>query len=131
MKLPILLAALSLLSTSAALADTQSNNDFTPTKTQRQQMLKIILKEKSVLAADWASTHIINVGMLNRGGSYNGYAESLCMEISQPKFKGKRVFIVIVDYAKAAKDGTLIKIGEHFCNITDEPPTFIDFTKQK
>lgn len=72
-------------------------------------------EEKKVIDAVWTSDDIFKIGMVNDGTSHNGYAEYACNIMYDNGFRGKEVWVQIVDIGVLNRSGKWVKIGEAHC----------------
>lgn len=65
--------------------------------------------------AIWTAVDVFKVGVINDGNDRSGYASYVCEVLYENGFKGKKVWVQVVDIAKLANQGEWIKIGESHC----------------
>lgn len=72
-------------------------------------------QEPKVIDAVWTADDIFKVGVFDNGTSRNGYAQYVCMALSDFGFKNKGVWVQVIDYRKLINDGSWKRIGEAHC----------------
>lgn len=65
--------------------------------------------------AVWTSDDIFKVGVISNGTDRSGYAEYVCSVLYDYGFKGKKVWVQIVDIVKLTRTNKWEKIGEANC----------------
>jgi hypothetical protein len=73
-------------------------------------------EEKTAKDASWTAQDIFKVGVINDGTSRNGYAQYVCSVLNDYGFKGKKVWVQIIDIVKLTSDGKWVNLGEAHCN---------------
>lgn len=63
----------------------------------------------------WTAPHIFKVGVINNGTSRDGYAQYVCGVLYEEGFRGKKIWVQIVDVVKLKNKGEWEKIGEARC----------------
>ena len=98
-----------LLSTSLG-ADTYSPN---------HEKVKNIFKsndEPTSKDAVWTSKDTFKVGVINDGSSRNGYATYVCEVLYDHGFKGKKIWVQVIDIVQLSQKGKWVKLGEARCS---------------
>lgn len=72
--------------------------------------------EPTVKDALWTSESIFKVGVIDDGSSRKGYAMYVCEVLYDFGFKGKSVWVHVIDIAKLSSSGKWVKLGEHRCS---------------
>ena len=72
-------------------------------------------EEKTAKDAIWTARDIFKVAVINDGTSRNGYANYVCEVLYENGFKGKNVWVQIIDIVKLTNDGKWVKLGEAQC----------------
>lgn len=95
------------------LAFTQANA-LTP---QHDEVARIFKSSEEPTAKDaiWTQGGIFKVGVIDNGSDRSGYASYVCEVLYDHGFKGKRVWVQVVDIAKLAREGKWIKLGQTHC----------------
>lgn len=88
-------------------------------------------EEPTAKDATWTAPDIFKVAVFDDGTPRDGYAESVCMILAEHGFRGKRIWVQIIDMGKILREKRFVKLGEHWCSTSTEPPIFIDFTKKQ
>lgn len=109
-KLPVI-AFLSLFSLASAsfAAETYSANH------EKVKKLFQSNEEKTAKDAIWTARDIFKVGVINDGTSRDGYAQYVCSVLDDYGFKGKGVWVQIIDIVKLTNNGKWVKLGEARC----------------
>lgn len=108
-QLPIMILSLFLYATTATGAETYSSNH------EKVQKLFQSNQEKTAKDAVWTARNIFKVGVINDGTSRNAYAQYVCSVLDDYGFKGKDVWVQIIDIIKLTNNGKWIKLGEAHC----------------
>lgn len=84
---------------------------------QHKKVQDIFRSKQEPLAKDaiWTAKEIFKVGVINDGTSKNGYADYVCQVLYSEGFKGRWIYVQIVDIVKLQKNGEWEKIGEAQC----------------
>lgn len=82
---------------------------------EKVEMLFKSSQEKTAKDAVWTAINIFKVGVINDGTRRNGYAQYVCSVLYDYEFKGKGVWVQIIDIAKLANSGKWVKLGEARC----------------
>lgn len=72
-------------------------------------------QEKTAKDAMWTAKSIFKVGVVPNGASRNGYAEYVCEVMYENGFKGKGVWVHVVDIVALTRTGKWNKLGEARC----------------
>ena len=72
-------------------------------------------KEKTAKDAVWTTNNIFKVGVMNDGTNRNGYAQYICSTLYDYGFKGKSIWVQVIDVVKLTKNGKWVKLGEARC----------------
>lgn len=65
--------------------------------------------------ATWTTPKIFKVGVLDDGSSRNGYASYVCEVMYEHGFKGKGIWVQVIDIALLVRTGKWQKLGEAKC----------------
>lgn len=72
-------------------------------------------EEKTAKDAVWTSGDIFKVGVINDGSRRDGYADYVCQVLYDYGFKGKKVWVQVIDIVKLTRNGDWVKLGESHC----------------
>jgi hypothetical protein len=72
-------------------------------------------EEKTVKDAVWTSRDILKVGVIDDGSRRDGYADYVCQVLYSYGFKGKKVWVQVIDIVKLTRNGDWVKLGESHC----------------
>ncbi|MFK5947284.1 MAG: hypothetical protein QM500_00765 [Methylococcales bacterium] len=72
-------------------------------------------KEKTAKDAIWTKRDIFKVGVISDGSNRNGYAEYVCSTLYEHGFKGKHVWVQVIDIMELTKNEKWVKLGEARC----------------
>ena len=72
-------------------------------------------EEKTAKDAVWTASNIFKVGVINDGSNRNGYAQYICSTLYDYGFKGKKIWVQVIDIVKLTKNGKWVKLGEARC----------------
>lgn len=72
-------------------------------------------EEKTAKDAVWTARDIFKVGVISNGARRDGYAQYVCSVLNEHGFKGKGVWVQIIDISKLSNNGKWIKLGEASC----------------
>ncbi|MCK5541678.1 MAG: hypothetical protein KAI40_03225 [Desulfobacterales bacterium] len=72
-------------------------------------------EEPTAVDAIWTADNIFKVGVFNDGSNRDGYAEYVCMVLKDYGFKGKNIYIQIIDIRKLNLNKKWVKLGETWC----------------
>lgn len=72
-------------------------------------------EEKTAKDAIWTSRDIFKVGVINDGSRRDGYADYVCQVLYDYGFKGKKVWVQVIDVVKLTRNGDWVKLGESHC----------------
>jgi len=109
-KLPIIMfLSLFLFATASVGAEAYSANH------EKVKTLFQSNEEKTAKDAVWTARDIFKVGVINDGTSRNGYAQYVCSVLDDYGFKGKGVWVQIIDIVKLTNNGKWVKLGEARC----------------
>lgn len=98
----------------AAMATPLQAETYSPAHTKVQDYFKSE-EEPSVKDALWTTERILKIGMFDTGSPRDGYAEYACQVLYEHGFKGRRVWVQIVDIVKLTRKGKWERIGEARC----------------
>ncbi len=79
------------------------------------QMLFQSNEEKTTKDALWTAHDIFKVGVLNDGYNRNGYASYVCQVLYDYGFKGKDIWVQVIDIVKLTRKSKWVKLGEAYC----------------
>jgi len=65
--------------------------------------------------AVWTSDDIFKVGVISDGTDRSGYAEYVCNVLYEHGFKGKKVWVQVIDIVKLTRTNKWEKLGEAHC----------------
>jgi hypothetical protein len=83
-------------------------------------------KEPSIKDAHWFSnTHLV-VAMNNKGGSYDGWAQTVCLIAIEHGLVSKGTTIEVIDYLPMLKED-FVSLGKSDCIADGAPPTLVTF----
>jgi hypothetical protein len=71
--------------------------------------------EPTAKDAVWTAKDIFKVGVLDDGSRRDGYAQYVCGVVADEGFRGKGVWVQIIDVVKLNITGKWIKLGEAHC----------------
>ena len=72
-------------------------------------------QEKSVLDAVWTGESFFSVGRIYKGSSQDGFAMYVCNILYDYGFKGKRIYVNVIDIVKLKNTGEWETIGKTRC----------------
>ena len=72
-------------------------------------------EEKAAKDAVWTSKDIFKVGVINDGTNRDGYANYVCATLDDYGFKGKGVWVQVIDIVKLTNSSKWVKLGEARC----------------
>jgi len=72
-------------------------------------------EEPKAKDAVWTQEDIFKIGVIDDGTNRDGYAEYACAVLYKEGFKGKRVWVQIIDIVKLNKIGEWVRLGEAKC----------------
>jgi len=72
-------------------------------------------KEKTAKDAIWTKRNVFKVAVISDGSNRNGYAEYVCSTLYEHGFKGKKVWVQVIDIMELTKNETWVKLGEARC----------------
>jgi hypothetical protein len=86
-------------------------------KASRDKIQSLFQGKKEPIAKDalWTSNDIFKIGVIDDGTKRNGYASYACEVLYEYGFKGKKIWIQIIDIAKLTLDNDWVKLGESHC----------------
>ncbi len=85
-------------------------------KHDRVKLLFQSSEEKTAKDAVWTAKDIFKLGVINDGTRRDGYAEYVCQVLYEHGFKGKGVWVQVIDIAKMSRNGKWVKLGQARCN---------------
>jgi len=85
---------------------------------KRNEMVKYFKsdEEPKVIDAIWTMDNVFKVGVYDDGSRRDGYAQYVCMVLKENGFRGKEIYVQVIDYAKLMQTKKWIKLGETFCD---------------
>lgn len=97
-----------------APAPVQKDGAYSP---QHKKVQDIFRSKKEPTAKDalWTAQEIFKVGVIDDGTLRDGYAQYVCEVLYNEGFKGKHVYVQIIDIVKLQGKGAWEKIGEAQC----------------
>lgn len=98
----------------AAPAPPKVAGEYSPRHKKVQERFRS-KEEPTAKDALWTAPEVFKVGVPNDGGNRNGYADYVCQILYEEGFKGKRVYVQIIDIAKLQQQGEWEKLGEAHC----------------
>lgn len=110
MKYIILLLLSGTLLNTLSIAETFSPN---------HEKVKAIFQsndEPTAKDALWTADDIFKVGVIDDGSSRDGYAKYVCETLYEYGFKGKKVWVQIIDIVKLSQNGEWITLGQSKCS---------------
>lgn len=72
-------------------------------------------EEKTAKDAVWTARDVFKVGVINDGSRRDGYADYVCQVLYDYGFKGKKVWVQVIDIVKLTRGGDWVKLGESHC----------------
>lgn len=72
-------------------------------------------QEKTAKDAAWTAPDILKVAVFDNGSQRDSYAEYVWTTLYEYGFKGKKVWVQIVDFEKLVKDNEWVKLGQKTC----------------
>ena len=63
----------------------------------------------------WTSIDIFKVSVINDGSRRDCYADYVCQVLYDYGFKGKKVWVQVIDIVKLTRNGDWVKLGESHC----------------
>jgi hypothetical protein len=106
----LLLFLLCALSISSPLLATEYSD-------QHKKLVQIFQSNEEPAAKDavWTSEWTFKVGLINDGSNRRGYAQYVCAVLDDYGFKGKGVWVQIIDIVKLKQSDQWVKLGETHC----------------
>ena len=112
----ILNTALALMFSVAAMTVvTQANAESFSAQHEQVKKLFQSNEEKTAKDAVWTAQNIFKVGVIDDGTRRDGYAEYVCQVLYDYEFKGKKVWVQVIDIIKLTRNGDWVKLGEAHC----------------
>lgn len=71
--------------------------------------------EPTAKDAVWTQKDIFKVGVIDDGTNRNGYAQYVCEVLYDEGFKGRQVWVQVIDIIKLNNSGKWVKLGEARC----------------
>ncbi len=71
--------------------------------------------EKTAKDALWTSKTIFKVGVIPNGSNRDGYAQYVCEVMYENGFKGKGIWVQVIDVVVLTRTGKWNKLGEARC----------------
>lgn len=86
-------------------------------KSSRDKVQSIFQSKDEPTAKDalWTSNDIFKIGVIDDGTSRNSYASYTCEVLYEHGFKGKKIWVQIIDIVKLTQNDDWVKIGESHC----------------
>lgn len=72
-------------------------------------------EEKTAKDAVWTSKNIFKVGVFDNGSRRDGYASYVCQVLYEHGFKGRGVWVQVIDILKLTQHSKWVKLGEARC----------------
>lgn len=72
-------------------------------------------EEKTTKDALWTTSDIFKVGVIDDGSRRDGYADYVCSVLYDYGFKGKKVWVQVIDIVKLSRNDKWFKLGESRC----------------
>lgn len=72
-------------------------------------------EEKTTKDAVWTAKNIFKVGVINDGTNRNGYAQYVCSVLYDYDFKGKGIWVQVIDIVKLTRNNKWVKLGDVRC----------------
>lgn len=84
---------------------------------QRKAVENYFKSDQEPVAKDalWTTDSIFKVGVLDDGSSRRGYAMYVCEVLSEHGFRGRGVWVQVIDIAKLVDTKKWVKLGEAHC----------------
>lgn len=84
---------------------------------QHDKVVSIFKSNDEPTAKDavWTTINTFKVGVINDGSNRSGYAQYVCEVLNDEGFKGKGVWVQVIDIVKLNKSGKWVKLGETHC----------------
>ena len=85
--------------------------------TSRDKVQSLFQSKNEPVAKDalWTSNNIFKVGVIDDGTLRNGYALYVCNILYEHGFKGKEIWVQVIDIVKLTQDNDWVKLGESHC----------------
>ena len=82
-----------------------------------QEVIKYFISsaEPQVKDAVWTQENFLYLGVYDDGSKRNGYAQYACLVLNDMGFRGKNIYVKIIDLHKMYKTKKWIKLGEAYC----------------
>lgn len=71
--------------------------------------------EPSAKDATWTQKGIFKVGVIDNGRDRSGYAGYICEVLYDHGFKGKQVWVQVIDIVKLTRQKKWVKLGQAHC----------------
>lgn len=86
-------------------------------KTQRDKVQEHFQGKEEPTAKDalWTSNSIFKVGVIDDGTLRDGYGDYVCQVLYEYGFRGKKVWVQIIDIVKLTRNGDWVKLGQSRC----------------
>jgi len=72
-------------------------------------------QEPTAKDAVWTQDNIFKVGVIDNGSERSGYASYVCEVLYDHGFKGKKVWVQIIDIVKLTREGKWETLGDARC----------------
>lgn len=96
-------------------AERNGNNEIGPNHNAVMSRFKGS-EEPTAKDAVWTSEKVFKVGVVDDGTRRDGYAAYICQVLYDYGFKGKEIWVQIVDIGKLVQSGKWKKLGEAYCD---------------
>lgn len=72
-------------------------------------------EEKKAKDAVWTANNIFKVGVINDGSNRSGYAQYICSVLDDYGFKGKGIWVQVIDIMQLTQKSKWVKLGDSRC----------------
>lgn len=72
-------------------------------------------EEKTAKDSAWTARDIFKLGVISDGSRRDGYAEYVCQVLYDYGFKGKKVWVQVIDIVELIRNSDWVKLGEAHC----------------
>ena len=100
---------------SAAVEKPKAPSDLEKARKSVEARFKGSADEPTSKDAVWTADDIFKVGVINDGTDRSGYAEYVCNVLYDYGFKGKKVWVQVIDIVKLTRSSKWEKLGEAHC----------------
>lgn len=86
-------------------------------QSQREKVQALFQGNEEPTAKDalWTSNTIFKVGVIDDGTPRDGYASYICQVLYEHGFRGKNVWVQVIDIVKLTRNNDWVKLGESHC----------------